>query len=284
VLGISLQDAIFPYSTQIRLFLESFEHEPDMKRKKIAAGNWKMNKTMEEGKILASEAIHMVRDEVPTDVDVVFIPPFPYLTTLKSLVGSAKNIHIGAQNCSDKVSGALTGEVSAPMLKSCGVDYVLVGHSERREFFGESDETLALKTIQVLAHGMMPIFCCGEPLKIREANGHIDFVRTQLDNSLKELAVQQMFNVVIAYEPIWAIGTGVTASSAQAQEMHAAIRGMISDLFGNSLADILPILYGGSVNAGNARELFAQPDVDGGLVGGASLKSREFADIAKSFS
>jgi len=252
-------------------------------RKKIAAGNWKMNCTIEEGKILASEVIQMVSSELNNDAEVVLIPPFVHLTTIKGLIGSVPNVSLGAQNCSNKDSGAFTGEISVAMLKSVGVKYVVIGHSERREYFGESDALLAEKTNKILAAGLFPIFCCGEALATREKNQHEAFVTAQIEAGLFHLTADELQKVVIAYEPIWAIGTGVTASSAQAQDMHRVIREKLASTYGKQVAESISILYGGSVKADNAKELFAQPDVDGGLVGGASLKSRDFTDIAKAF-
>lgn len=252
-------------------------------RKNIAAGNWKMNLDLDQGQKLASEVINMTAGEVTNDAEVILIPPFVHITTVKKLVGSAKNIHVGAQNCSQHASGAFTGEISVEMLKSAGVEYVVVGHSERREIFGETDEVLAAKTKAVLAGGLKPIFCCGEKLDSRNADKHFEVNQTQIENGLFDLSKEEILKVVIAYEPVWAIGTGVTASSAQAQEMHQFIRELIAKQYDQATADSISILYGGSVKPDNARELFAQPDVDGGLVGGASLKSRDFVDIIKSF-
>lgn len=253
-----------------------------MKRQKIVAGNWKMNKTLEEANILTSEILGMVSDEVSGGVKVVLCVPFPYLLTTRNLLGNHSRIFVGAQNCSEHASGAYTGEVSAPMLKSMNIPYVILGHSERRQYFGENGSLLAKKTDIALANGLTPIFCCGEPLEVRERNEHEALVRKQVEEALFHLTPEAMQKVVIAYEPVWAIGTGKTATAQQAQDMHAVIRKHIASKFGQDIADGLTILYGGSVNAGNAKELFACPDVDGGLVGGASLKSREFTDIVLS--
>lgn len=252
-------------------------------RKQIAAGNWKMNNDLEAGKILASEVIEMVNSERNNEAEVVLIPPFTHLTTVKNLIGSSKSISLGAQNCSNENSGAYTGEISVTMLKSVGVKYVVIGHSERREYFNETDAMLAEKVNRTLAAELTPIFCCGEALQTREANKHEAFVSDQVEASLFHLSAEELKKVVIAYEPIWAIGTGVTASSQQAQDMHKTIREKLASKYGSEVADAISILYGGSVKPDNAQEIFAQPDVDGGLVGGASLKSRDFADIAKSF-
>lgn len=252
-------------------------------REKIVAGNWKMNKTLDEGKTLASEIVNMYADEVSKDVKAVLCTPFIHLTSVKSIIGGANNVYLGAQNCNDKESGAYTGETSVAMLKSAGVQHVIIGHSERREYYKESDELLAKKVDAALAGGLTPIFCCGEPLDIREADTHFDYVTKQLTASLFHLSADQLKKVVIAYEPIWAIGTGKTATSAQAQEMHEKLRAHLASKFGNEVADVIPILYGGSCKPDNAAEIFAGKDVDGGLIGGASLKSRDFIDIIKAF-
>lgn len=250
-------------------------------RQKIVAGNWKMNKTLEEANILASEVTGMVTDEVRGDVKVIFCVPFPYLLTIKNIVGNSSKIFVGAQNCTDQESGAFTGEVSAVMLKSMDIPYVILGHSERRQYYGEDAKLLARKVDVALKHGLIPIFCCGEPLDVREANKHEQLVKTQVEESLFHLDEAAFRKVVIAYEPVWAIGTGKTATAQQAQDMHKVIRDHVAAKYGKSVADDVAILYGGSVNAGNAKELFACPDVDGGLVGGASLKSREFTEVIK---
>ncbi len=252
-------------------------------RKKIAAGNWKMNTSLQQGLELASEVVNMASDEVRSDVQLILNPPFPYLHEVRKIVGGKPNISIGAQNCHEELSGAYTGETSVEMLVSLGVEYVILGHSERREYFAESHELLARKTKVVLDHGLTPIFCCGEKLEVREADQHFDLVQEQIQESLFGLSEEEILQVVIAYEPVWAIGTGVTASSGQAQEMHAFIRQVLAKKYGSEVAQQIAILYGGSVKPSNAQELFACEDVDGGLVGGASLKSRDFVDIAKSF-
>ncbi len=250
-------------------------------RQKIVAGNWKMNKTLEEANILATEVLGMVTDEVKSNVHVILCTPFPYLLPIKNLLGSNSRISVSAQNCSEHESGAYTGEVSASMLKSLGVPYVILGHSERRQYFGEDGKLLAKKIDVAHKHGLIPIFCCGEPLDVREANGHEALVKKQVEESLFHLDADRLQKVVIAYEPVWAIGTGKTATSQQAQDMHAVIRKHLASKYGQSIADSITILYGGSVNAANAKELFSCSDVDGGLVGGASLKSREFTEIVK---
>lgn len=249
-------------------------------RQKIVAGNWKMNKTLEEAKILTSELMGMVADEVKGNTKVVLCVPFPYLVTLKNQLGNSP-IKVGAQNCSEHDWGAYTGEVSSQMLKSMEIPYVILGHSERRQYFGEDGKLLAKKIDKALAVGLTPIFCCGEPLEIREAGTHEHLVKTQVEDALFHLSADALQKVVIAYEPVWAIGTGKTATAQQAQEMHAVIRKQLASKYGEAVAAEISILYGGSVNAKNAQELFSCPDVDGGLVGGASLKSREFVDVIK---
>lgn len=252
-------------------------------RQKIVAGNWKMNKTLEEANILATEIKGMVADEVKGDVKVIFCTPFPYLLPIKNLLGHDSRIAVGAQNCSEHESGAYTGEVAAGMIKSLGIPYVILGHSERRQYFGEDGALLTKKVDIALKHGLTPIYCCGEPLEVRERNEHEALVKKQVEESLFHLDAASLQKVVIAYEPVWAIGTGKTASSQQAQDMHAVIRKHIAGKYGQAVADTISILYGGSVNAANAKELFSCADVDGGLVGGASLKSREFTEIIKAF-
>ncbi len=254
-----------------------------MSRQKIVAGNWKMNKSLEDGLWLASEVINIAIDEVPSSVSVVLNPPFIHLAGVRKLLPTGKNLFLGAQNCHEKANGAYTGEISVEMLKSLPVDFTIIGHSERRAYFGETNETVAEKLNLLLAQGIRPIFCCGEALPIREAGTHLQYVATQISASLFHLTAEQLAKVVIAYEPIWAIGTGKTATSAQAQEMHAHLRQHLAGKFGKAVADTISILYGGSCTPANARELFACPDVDGGLIGGASLKARDFVEIAKSF-
>lgn len=240
-----------------------------------------MNKTLDEAKALLSEVVHMVQDEITGDVTVVICPPAVYLTTALAYVPSGGRIAIGAQNCHEKASGAYTGEISAPMLQSIGTQYVILGHSERRQYFGETNDQLAEKVDITLAHHLTPIFCCGESLDLRQNGDYVGFVKKQLTESLFHLSPEQFANVVIAYEPIWAIGTGLTASAGQAQDMHYELRRHIAAQYGDAVADQTSILYGGSANEKNAADLFAQPDVDGGLIGGASLKSREFTNIVK---
>jgi triosephosphate isomerase len=251
-----------------------------MKRELIAAGNWKMNKTFEEAKDLAQA---LAQNTKATGAKMILSPPFVYLKTVAEAIGSSEHIHLAAQNCHVEEKGAFTGEISIHMLKSVGVEYVILGHSERRQYFKESNELLAKKTELVLKEGLLPIFCCGEALEIREAKTHIHFVSKQLKESLFHLSAEDFSKIIIAYEPIWAIGTGVTASPEQAQEMHQSIRQMIAQNYNAELADATSILYGGSVKPANAVALFGQADVDGGLVGGASLKASDFANIYESF-
>ncbi len=250
-------------------------------RKKIVAGNWKMNKTIDEASTLVSEVMGMVEDEVKGNVGIVLCVPFPFLVSVKNQLGKSSRITVGAQNCSEHEAGAYTGEVSAAMLRSTGTPYVILGHSERRQYFGEDGKLLARKVDIALKHGLTPIFCCGEPLEVREKDQHEKLVKDQVEEALFHLDSAAIAQVVIAYEPVWAIGTGKTASAQQAQDMHAVIRRHLEAKYDASTADNISILYGGSVNAANAAELFASPDVDGGLVGGASLKSRDFTEIIK---
>jgi triosephosphate isomerase len=250
-------------------------------RQQIAAANWKMNLTYQQGEELLDSVLNE-NIELSEHQRVVFAVPFPYLVMAYHRVVGKQNYFAAAQNCSDKKSGAYTGEVSAEMLRSIDVNYCVIGHSERREYFGEQDLTLAKKLELCLENGITPIFCCGEPISIRDVGAQNSYVETQLREALFHLSETQFRKLVIAYEPIWAIGTGKTATSAQAQEMHAHIRGMLSRKFGKATADEMPILYGGSVKAGNAREIFQCPDVDGGLVGGASLQAAEFMTIIRS--
>ena len=249
-------------------------------RKKIVAGNWKMNKTAEEAVALVKELSSILAAEYQGASTVLVCAPFPYLTLVND-AASGSVILVGAQNCSQYDWGAYTGETSAPMLASMKIGYVILGHSERRQYFGEDGNTIAAKVDAALKHGITPLFCCGEQLEVRESGKHFDLVRQQVSEGLFHLNAENMQKVVIAYEPVWAIGTGKTASAAQAQEMHALIRKQLADQYGAAVADSIKILYGGSVKADNAAELFSCPDVDGGLVGGASLKAREFAEIVK---
>ena len=247
-------------------------------RKQIAAANWKMNLTLTEGEALL-DAISAKPHSLASNQEAIFAVPFPYISMAQAKVGAKNNVFVAAQNCSNKLSGAYTGEVSVTMLQSMCVKYVVIGHSERREYFNESNELLAQKVDICLENKTTPIFCCGEPLEIRESATQNVYVAKQLTESLFHLSEEAIAHVVIAYEPIWAIGTGKTASSEQAQEMHAYIRSHIASKYGQSIADSISILYGGSVKSANAVEIFSQPDVDGGLVGGASLIADEFVAI-----
>jgi triosephosphate isomerase (TIM) len=250
-------------------------------RKQIAAANWKMNLTLQQAEALTGELLSAPHTLTSNQL-AVFGVPFPYITTIKNKLAGKTNVFVAAQNCYHKKSGAYTGEVSAEMLKSIGLHYVIIGHSERREYFNESNAILAEKVNICFENGLQPIFCCGEPLAIREAGTQNSYVETQLKESLFHLTAAQLTGFVIAYEPIWAIGTGKTASSEQAQEIHAYIRSVMAKQYGNDVAESISILYGGSVKASNAKEIFGKPDVDGGLVGGASLVAEEFAAIINS--
>ena len=249
-------------------------------RKQIAAANWKMNKTIDEGKALLASILTDM-PELTNNQQVIFAVPFPYLIQANDMIGSKNNVSIAAQNCHHQASGAFTGEVSADMLHSIGIKYVIIGHSERREYFAETNAMLAAKTDLCLSKGLTPVFCCGEPLAIREAGTENQYVEQQLNESLFHLDNQQIEKIIIAYEPIWAIGTGKTATSFQAQEMHAHLRKVIAGKYGQETANKVSILYGGSVKGANAAEIFSQPDVDGGLVGGASLVTAEFVQVIK---
>jgi triosephosphate isomerase len=247
-------------------------------RKQIAAANWKMNLTISEAETLLDQILS-TEHNLAAHQEAIFAVPSIYISLATQKLAGKNNVFVAAQNCYPKSNGAYTGEISAPMYASVGVKHIVLGHSERREYFAESDAFLAEKTDAILAIGSTPIFCCGEPLSIREAGSQNSFVEAQLKNSLFHLSAEQIIKVVIAYEPIWAIGTGKTATSEQAQEIHAYIRSVFASKYGQSIADQISILYGGSVKAANAKEIFSQPDVDGGLVGGASLIATEFAAI-----
>jgi triosephosphate isomerase len=248
-------------------------------RKNIVAGNWKMNKSLEEGKTLISE---IMNTQNSSDCQIIIIPPFIHLSVANEITCNS-NIAIGAQDCSANQSGAYTGEVSAQMIKSAGCQYVIVGHSERRAMHNESNNLLNIKVNQALENKLTPIYCCGETLEEREANRHFEVVKQQIQEGLFTLTEEQIKNSIIAYEPVWAIGTGKTASADQAQEIHNYIRTIIADKYGNSVAQEISILYGGSVKPQNAQEIFAKEDVDGGLIGGASLKAEDFIAITKGF-
>lgn len=250
-------------------------------RKQIAAANWKMNLTWQKGEELLS-AIESSEYELSNDQLVIYAVPFPYLPLAQEKIQHKTGVFVAAQNCSSKKAGAYTGEVSVEMLQSLNIKYVIIGHSERREYFNESNAMLAEKIDLALAQNMTPIFCCGEPLLVREAEKQTEYVVKQLTESLYHLTEDQVTKIIIAYEPIWAIGTGKTASKEQAQEIHAFIRSELNKKYGQTVADEISILYGGSVKAANAKEIFAEADVDGGLVGGASLVAEEFVTIIKS--
>jgi len=247
-------------------------------RKKIVAANWKMNLNLVEGAELVNE-IFKGLPVLGEDTKVVIAPPFIHLQQTAEQLAGMLDVHLGAQNCHSEPAGAYTGEISAAMLKSAEVEYVIIGHSERREYFKEDDAMLAKKVNQALANEMQVIFCCGEPLAIRDANTQNAYVEKQIKAGIFHLTEKQMGGVVIAYEPIWAIGTGRTASTEQAQDMHEHIRKVLRAQYGEELAENTSILYGGSCKPSNAAELFACPDVDGGLIGGAALKSKEFLGI-----
>ena len=250
-------------------------------RKQIAAANWKMNLTWQKGEELLS-AIDNSKFELNNNQLAIFAVPFPYLHLAQEQLQDKYGVFVAAQNCSNKKSGAYTGEVSVEMLQSLDVQYVIIGHSERREYFHETNAMLAEKIDLALDHNIVPIFCCGEPLLVREAAIQNEYVAKQLNESLYHLDEEKIKKIVVAYEPIWAIGTGKTASKEQAQEMHAFIRSELAKKYGAAVADSISILYGGSVKGNNAKEIFAEPDVDGGLVGGASLVADEFVTIIKS--
>jgi len=252
-------------------------------RKKIVAGNWKMNLDYNEGLSLFSEIVNMVKDEITGTQTAVICSPFIHLHSLAQLAKGYDKVAIGAQNAHQAESGAYTGETSAKMVKSTGAEFVILGHSERRQYFGESNELLAAKTDTALKNGLKPIFCIGETLDERETEVHFDVIKKQLVEGVFHLSAEQFAQVILAYEPVWAIGTGKTATAAQAQEVHAFIRNEIANQYNQTVADDTTILYGGSCNPKNAQELFEQGDIDGGLIGGASLKSRDFLDIVKVF-
>jgi triosephosphate isomerase len=248
-------------------------------RKNIVAGNWKMNTDL-------NQAIDLTRQirlsDFNKNAQLILIPPFPFLFSVVETTNNSV-IQVGAQNCSKESSGAFTGEVSAQMLASLNVKYVLVGHSERRTYFKESNADIADKVNQCLSNNLIPIFCCGELLEERKNENHFEVVKQQLSESLFHLPSEQIKSIVIAYEPVWAIGTGETATPFQAQEMHLYIRNFLAKKYDQTVANSIPILYGGSCNTANAKELFALPDVDGGLIGGASLKATDFVAISNSF-
>jgi len=252
-------------------------------RKQIAAANWKMNLSLVQAESLLNELVASAHS-LGVHQEAIFAVPTIYIPLALAKLANKPNVFVAAQNCHQKEAGAYTGEISASMLESIGVKHVIVGHSERREYFAESDTLLAEKVNAILAIHSTPIFCCGEPLAIREAETQNAFVEAQLKNSLFHLSAEEIVKVVIAYEPIWAIGTGKTATSAQAQDIHAYIRTCFANKYGEAVANEISILYGGSVKASNAKEIFSQSDVDGGLVGGASLVATEFNAIINALS
>jgi triosephosphate isomerase len=248
-------------------------------RKKIVAGNWKMNKTLQEGIDLA-KSVNEMNEQFEGDVGVIVAPPFIHLSAVSRVL---TGVGLSAQDCAVEAEGAFTGEVSAGMLRSAGAAYVIIGHSERRTIFGEDDAMLGKKVKMALENGLIPIFCCGEVLEERESGKLFEVVKRQIEVALFDLDDSDMGPIIIAYEPVWAIGTGAVATPEQAQEMHAYIRQLIRERFGDAIAENLTILYGGSCKPSNARVLFTNPDVDGGLIGGASLNAEDFIAIVKSF-
>ncbi len=248
-------------------------------RKNIVAGNWKMNTLLKDGMELA-RSVEQLEKEKTTDALVIIAPPFTHLIKIRELIS---NVKLAAQNCASEASGAYTGEVSPDMLLSAGVEYVILGHSERRTYYKEDNQWLNKKVKLALGSGLKPIYCCGEVLEEREAGKLFDVVREQLEVGLAGISAEDMASVVIAYEPVWAIGTGVVATPEQAQEMHHYIRELLGEMFGAGVAENTTILYGGSCKPSNAAELFGNPDVDGGLIGGASLKAEDFMAIVNAF-
>lgn len=249
-------------------------------RKKIVAGNWKMNKTFSEGIDLINQIIN--KSGSLSNVQLIIAPPFILTSEAAKLIVN-KNIDLAGQNCANHNEGAYTGEISAKMLNSAGATYVILGHSERRAFYHETDEIINDKIKLSLENGLVPIVCCGEVLEEREDNKHFEVVAKQIKGMFQNISNEEFKNIVIAYEPVWAIGTGKTASPEQAQEMHHFIRETIKNMYSSEIADNVSILYGGSCKPSNAQELFANPDVDGGLIGGASLNADDFIAIANSF-
>ncbi len=251
-------------------------------RKNIVAGNWKMNTTVAEGVQLAKEVNEAVAAAGELKCDVVIGVPFTHLTAVKDVIDIEK-VGLSAENCANKEKGAYTGEVSAAMVASTGANYVILGHSERREYYNETPEILKEKVDLALTNGLKIIFCCGESLELRNAGTYEEFIKAELKDSLFHLSAEEFANIVIAYEPIWAIGTGVTATSDQAEEVHAFIRSFLAEKYGETVANDTTILYGGSCKPTNAPELFAKPNIDGGLIGGASLKAADFMGIVTAF-
>jgi triosephosphate isomerase (TIM) len=251
-------------------------------RSKIVAGNWKMNTTFQEAEDLLYEIADLLNERGKGDATVIIFPPSPYLE-MASDIGVENDFFVGAQNVNDHDMGAYTGEISAAMISSMGITHVILGHSERRTYYSETDTIIKAKIDLALKNDLVPIYCCGEVLAEREKSNHFEVVRKQVNEALFHLDNKAFEKIIIAYEPVWAIGTGVTATPAQAQEMHAFIRGLVASNYGEDIAAETAILYGGSCNAKNAAELFSQPDVDGGLIGGASLKAEDFVTIVNSF-
>jgi len=249
-------------------------------RKKIVAGNWKMNMNLEEGLNFARTVNQYFSGKPSGKAEVILCPPFIHLDGVAGIVKNG-SVALGAQNCASEASGAYTGEVSAGMIKSTGAQYVIIGHSERRTYFHENDALLNKKTVLAVGSGLKVIFCCGEVKEERESAKHFEIVRRQLQDGLFSLPADDMSKIVIAYEPVWAIGTGLTATPEQAQEMHHYIRGLVQEKYGKDCAEELTILYGGSCKPSNAAEIFSNPDVDGGLIGGASLKKEDFIAIVE---
>ena len=249
-------------------------------RKKIVAGNWKMNTTLEEGVGLAKDVNEALK-HAEVECDVVICVPFTHLASVNAVIDT--KLGLGAENCADHKSGAYTGEVSASMVASTGATYVTLGHSERRQYYGETAETLKEKVALALDNNLTPIFCIGEVLEQRENGSYLDVVKSQIEDALFGLSAAEFSKLILAYEPVWAIGTGKTATDDQAQEMHAHIRSVIAGKYGKEIADNTSILYGGSCKPSNARALFAKPDVDGGLIGGASLDAESFMGIVTAF-
>jgi len=250
-------------------------------RKNIVAGNWKMNTTLHEGVGLAND-VNEALGKVNAACDVIICVPFTHLASVNAVIDSSK-LGLGAENCADHKSGAYTGEVSASMVASTGATYVILGHSERRQYYGETAETLKEKVALAFENNLTPIFCIGEVLEQRENGTYFDVVKAQIVDALFHLSAEDFSKLILAYEPVWAIGTGKTATDDQAQEMHAFIRGVIAEKYGKEVADNTSILYGGSCKPSNARALFAKPDVDGGLIGGAALEAESFMGIVTAF-
>lgn len=250
-------------------------------RKNIVAGNWKMNTTLPEGVALA-KSVNEALKNVDAKCDVIVCVPFTHLASVNEVIDKSK-LGLGAENCADHLSGAYTGEVSAPMVASTGANYVILGHSERRQYYGETSETLKEKVKLALANNLTPIFCIGEVLEQREDGTFFDVVKAQIEEALFDLSAEDFGKIILAYEPVWAIGTGKTATDDQAEEMHAFIRGVIEKKYGKEVADNTSILYGGSCKPTNAKALFAKPNVDGGLIGGAALDAESFMGIVTAF-